>query len=52
MYKRQEEPFEASMAMKAVLRTLELQGKPVVAAINGHALGLSLIHISEPTRPY
>ena len=34
-----EEPFEASMAMKAVLRTLELQGKPVVAAINGHALG-------------
>ena len=34
-----EEPFEASMAMKAVLRRLELQGKPVVAAINGHALG-------------
>ena len=27
------------MAMKAVLRQLELQGKPVVAAINGHALG-------------
>jgi 3-hydroxyacyl-CoA dehydrogenase/enoyl-CoA hydratase/3-hydroxybutyryl-CoA epimerase len=25
--------------MKAVLRQLELQGKPVVAAINGHALG-------------
>jgi 3-hydroxyacyl-CoA dehydrogenase/enoyl-CoA hydratase/3-hydroxybutyryl-CoA epimerase len=34
-----QEPFEASMAMKAVLRRLELQGKPVVAAINGHALG-------------
>jgi 3-hydroxyacyl-CoA dehydrogenase/enoyl-CoA hydratase/3-hydroxybutyryl-CoA epimerase len=36
---RPEEPFEASLAMKAVLRQLELQGKPVVAAINGHALG-------------
>jgi 3-hydroxyacyl-CoA dehydrogenase/enoyl-CoA hydratase/3-hydroxybutyryl-CoA epimerase len=36
---RPEEPFEATMAMKAVLRRLELQGKPVVAAINGHALG-------------
>jgi 3-hydroxyacyl-CoA dehydrogenase/enoyl-CoA hydratase/3-hydroxybutyryl-CoA epimerase len=36
---RPEEPFEASMAMKRVLRQLELQGKPVVAAINGHALG-------------
>jgi 3-hydroxyacyl-CoA dehydrogenase / enoyl-CoA hydratase / 3-hydroxybutyryl-CoA epimerase len=36
---RAEEPFEASMAMKRVLRQLELQGKPVVAAINGHALG-------------
>ena len=34
-----EQPFEASMAMKQVLRKLELQGKPVVAAINGHALG-------------
>ncbi len=34
-----EEPFEASMAMKQVLRRMELQGKPVVAAINGHALG-------------
>ncbi len=34
-----EEPFEASMAMKKVLRQLEQQGKPVVAAINGHALG-------------
>ena len=34
-----QEPFEASMAMKAVLRRLELQGKPVVAALNGHALG-------------
>ena len=34
-----EEPFEASMAVKAVLRRLETQGKPVVAAINGHALG-------------
>ena len=36
---RPEEPFDASMAMKAVLRQLEKQGKPVVAAINGHALG-------------
>ncbi len=36
---RPEEPFEASMAMKAQLRRLETQGKPVVAAINGHALG-------------
>jgi 3-hydroxyacyl-CoA dehydrogenase/enoyl-CoA hydratase/3-hydroxybutyryl-CoA epimerase len=36
---RPEEPFEASMAMKRVLRKMELQGKPVVAAINGHALG-------------
>ncbi|MCW5613452.1 MAG: enoyl-CoA hydratase/isomerase family protein [Rubrivivax sp.] len=34
-----EQPFEGSMAMKQVLRQLELQGKPVVAAINGHALG-------------
>ena len=34
-----EEPFAAANAMKAVLRQLELQGKPVVAAINGHALG-------------
>ena len=36
---RPEEPFEASMQMKAVLRRMEQQGKPVVAAINGHALG-------------
>ena len=36
---RPEEPFEASLAMKRVLRQLEQQGKPVVAAINGHALG-------------
>ncbi len=34
-----EEPFEMSMAMKRVLRQLETQGKPAVAAINGHALG-------------
>ncbi|MFO1271085.1 MAG: 3-hydroxyacyl-CoA dehydrogenase NAD-binding domain-containing protein [Rubrivivax sp.] len=34
-----QEPFDGSMAMKAVLRKLETQGKPVVAAINGHALG-------------
>jgi 3-hydroxyacyl-CoA dehydrogenase / enoyl-CoA hydratase / 3-hydroxybutyryl-CoA epimerase len=34
-----EEAFEAANAMKAVLRALETQGKPVVAAINGHALG-------------
>ena len=36
---RPEEPFEGSMAMKKALRQMELQGKPVVAAINGHALG-------------
>ena len=36
---RAEEAFEATMAMKQVLRTLEKQGKPVVAAINGHAIG-------------
>ncbi len=36
---RPEQAFDGSMAMKAVLRKLELQGKPVVAAINGHALG-------------
>ena len=36
---RPEEPFETSMAMKAQLRRLETQGKPVVAALNGHALG-------------
>jgi 3-hydroxyacyl-CoA dehydrogenase/enoyl-CoA hydratase/3-hydroxybutyryl-CoA epimerase len=34
-----EEPFEGSLAMKKVLRQMELNGKPVVAAINGHALG-------------
>jgi len=34
-----QEPFDASMTMKKVLRQMELQGKPVVAAINGHALG-------------
>jgi enoyl-CoA hydratase/carnithine racemase len=34
-----QQPFEASMAMKRVLRKMETQGKPVVAAINGHALG-------------
>ena len=33
------EPYEASMAMKAVLRRMETLGKPVVAAIGGHALG-------------
>jgi len=36
---RPEQPFEAANAMKAVLRRLETQGKPVVAAIHGHALG-------------
>lgn len=36
---RPEQPFEASMAMKRVLRRLETCGKPVVAALNGHALG-------------
>ncbi len=34
-----QQPFDGSMAMKTVLRRLETQGKPVVAAINGHALG-------------
>ncbi len=34
-----EEAFAATMAMKRVLRALERQGKPAVAAINGHALG-------------
>jgi len=34
-----QQPFDASMSMKAVLRKMETQGKPVVAAINGHALG-------------
>ena len=34
-----QQAFDASMAMKAVLRRMERQGKPVVAAINGHALG-------------
>ena len=34
-----DQSFEGSMAMKTQLRKLELQGKPVVAAINGHALG-------------
>lgn len=34
-----QQAFDASMAMKAVLRRLERCGKPVVAAINGHALG-------------
>ena len=33
------EPYEGSMAMKRVLRQMETAGKPVVAAINGHALG-------------
>ena len=36
---RPEQAFEGSMAMKQVLRRLETLGKPVVAAINGHALG-------------
>ncbi|MBL8331159.1 MAG: enoyl-CoA hydratase/isomerase family protein [Rubrivivax sp.] len=36
---RPEEPFDSCQAMKAVLRRMEKLGKPVVAAINGHALG-------------
>jgi 3-hydroxyacyl-CoA dehydrogenase/enoyl-CoA hydratase/3-hydroxybutyryl-CoA epimerase len=36
---RPDQAFDVTMAMKAVLRRLETQGKPVVAAINGHALG-------------
>jgi 3-hydroxyacyl-CoA dehydrogenase / enoyl-CoA hydratase / 3-hydroxybutyryl-CoA epimerase len=34
-----QQAFDATMAMKAVLRRLETCGKPVAAAINGHALG-------------
>jgi 3-hydroxyacyl-CoA dehydrogenase/enoyl-CoA hydratase/3-hydroxybutyryl-CoA epimerase len=34
-----QQAFDATMAMKAVLRRMETVGKPVVAAINGHALG-------------
>jgi 3-hydroxyacyl-CoA dehydrogenase / enoyl-CoA hydratase / 3-hydroxybutyryl-CoA epimerase len=34
-----QQAFDATMAMKAVLRRMETIGKPVVAAINGHALG-------------
>jgi 3-hydroxyacyl-CoA dehydrogenase / enoyl-CoA hydratase / 3-hydroxybutyryl-CoA epimerase len=34
-----QQAFDATMQMKAVLRRLETCGKPVVAAINGHALG-------------
>jgi 3-hydroxyacyl-CoA dehydrogenase/enoyl-CoA hydratase/3-hydroxybutyryl-CoA epimerase len=34
-----QQAFDATMQMKAVLRRMEQQGKPVVAAINGHALG-------------
>ena len=40
--------FEKYGSLSRVFRNLETCGKPVVAAING----LSLIHISEPTRPY
>lgn len=36
---RPEQPFEACNAMKQVLRRMETCGKPVVAALNGHALG-------------
>jgi 3-hydroxyacyl-CoA dehydrogenase / enoyl-CoA hydratase / 3-hydroxybutyryl-CoA epimerase len=36
---RPEQAFDGSMAMKQVLRRLETLGKPVVAALNGHALG-------------
>jgi 3-hydroxyacyl-CoA dehydrogenase/enoyl-CoA hydratase/3-hydroxybutyryl-CoA epimerase len=36
---RPEQAFDAAQAMKAVLRRLETQGKPVAAAIHGHALG-------------
>jgi len=34
-----QEAFDATMQMKAVLCRMERAGKPVVAAINGHALG-------------
>jgi 3-hydroxyacyl-CoA dehydrogenase/enoyl-CoA hydratase/3-hydroxybutyryl-CoA epimerase len=36
---RPEQPFAAAEAMKKVLRRMETTGKPVVAALNGHALG-------------
>jgi 3-hydroxyacyl-CoA dehydrogenase/enoyl-CoA hydratase/3-hydroxybutyryl-CoA epimerase len=38
-WRRPEPPFQAAQSMKAVLRRMETQGKPVVAAIHGHALG-------------
>ena len=38
-FENADEVFAASQAMKAVLRRLETCGKPVAAAINGHALG-------------
>ena len=38
-WSRPEQAFEGAQSMKAVLRRLETQGKPVVAALNGHALG-------------
>jgi 3-hydroxyacyl-CoA dehydrogenase/enoyl-CoA hydratase/3-hydroxybutyryl-CoA epimerase len=34
-----QQAFDATMEMKTVLRRMERAGKPVVAAINGHALG-------------
>ncbi|MBI3369663.1 MAG: enoyl-CoA hydratase/isomerase family protein [Burkholderiales bacterium] len=34
-----QQAFDLTMQMKAVLRKLETTGKPIVAAINGHALG-------------
>ena len=34
------------------LKKIYLFRKPVIAGVGGIALGLSLIHISEPTRPY
>ena len=37
--------FDMGQLIKATLRRLELFPRPVVAAINGAALGLSLIHI-------
>jgi 3-hydroxyacyl-CoA dehydrogenase/enoyl-CoA hydratase/3-hydroxybutyryl-CoA epimerase len=44
-----EERFERSMTMKARLRRLETLGVPVVAAINGAALGEAMKSASAPT---
>ena len=46
--------YEYIESQNAVLRRIEKINAPVIAAIDGSlsGLNLSLIHISEPTRPY